>query len=736
MILSPDELRSLVEFRHATPHELLGMHPLGDGSGVVVRALVPGATRIAIHPTHEKKLPSFTLERVSAAGLFEGISRAVARVYAYDLVVTDANGQTSRTRDPYSFLPTLGEHDLFLFGKGDERRIYEKLGAHCRELDGVAGVSFAVWAPNAQRVSVVGDFNGWDGRRHPLRRLGASGVWEIFIPGIRPGAHYKFEIRDLYGALALKTDPYGFFFETAPKNAALVWSAPPFAWSDAAWLAQRRARDPLKSPLSIYEVHLGSWRKRSVAESFSYRELAGPLIDYVRKLGFTHVEFLPVAEHAYYPSWGYQVTGFYAPTSRYGTPEDFQYLVNELHTAGIGVIVDWVPAHFPRDDWALARFDGTALYEHEDPRQGAHPDWGTLVFNFGRREVCNFLIANALFWCDRFHVDGLRVDAVASMLYLDYSRREGEWVPNRHGGRENLEAIEFLKQFNHLVHTEFPGVVTIAEESTAWPQVTRPPYLGGLGFSFKWNMGWMHDTLGYFQRDPIYRQYHQNDLTFAMLYQYHENFILPLSHDEVVHGKGSLLGKMPGDDWQRFANLRCLLAYQWLFPGKPLLFMGGEFGQRGEWDANAALDWALLDTDTYSRGTQQLVADLNRLYRESPALWEGDYDSRGFQWIDCADSESSVLSFVRRALDPGGERVVILNLTPVPRSCYRIGLPHGGFWRERLNTDATEYGGSGVGNLGGVAAEPVPWHGQPCSAEFTLPPLGVLVFQPSPGADG
>jgi 1,4-alpha-glucan branching enzyme len=734
MILTPDELRSLVEFRHATPHELLGMHPLGGGSGVVVRALVPDAAQIEVQPAHEKKLPAFKLKRLHEAGLFEGVTNKTTRVYAYDLVITDTTGRVRRARDPYSFLPTLGESDLFLFGKGDERRIYEKLGAQLRELDGVAGASFAVWAPNAQRVSVVGDFNGWDGRRHPLRRLGASGVWEIFIPGVGQGAHYKFEIRDPHGAISLKTDPYGLFFETAPKNAAIVWDNQRFSWTDAAWLAQRRERDPLKSPVSIYEVHLGSWRKKSVAESFSYRELAAPLIAYVKELGFTHVEFLPVAEHAYFPSWGYQVTGFYAPTSRYGTPDDFQFLVNALHEAGIGVIVDWVPAHFPRDEWALARFDGTALYEHEDPRQGAHPDWGTLVFNFGRREVCNFLVANALFWCDRFHVDGLRVDAVASMLYLDYSRKEGEWVPNRHGGRENLEAIEFLKQFNHLTHTEFPGVMTIAEESTAWPLVTRPPYLGGLGFSFKWNMGWMHDTLGYFQRDPVHRKFHQNDLTFAMLYHHNENFVLPLSHDEVVHGKGSLIGKMPGDDWQQFANLRCLLAYQWLFPGKPLLFMGGEFGQRAEWNANAGLDWGLLDAGPRHRGAQQLVGDLNRLYRAAPALWQGDYDAGGFQWIDCTDCENSVLSFVRRPTGPGEKLVVILTLTPVPRPLYRVGLPQGGYWREVLNTDAADYGGGGVGNLGGVMAEAVPWHGQPCSAEFTLPPLGVLVFQSSPNA--
>ena len=485
--------------------------------------------------------------------------------------------------------------------------------------------------------------------------------------------------------------------------------------------------------MSIYEVHPGSWRKKTVAESFSYREMAGPLIDHVKRMGFTHVEFLPVSEHAYYPSWGYQVTGFYSPTSRYGTPNDFQFLINALHEAGIGVLVDWVPAHFPRDDWALARFDGTALYEHEDPRKGAHQDWGTLIFNYGRHEVDNFLTANALFWCDRYHIDGLRVDAVASMLYLDYSRKEGEWIPNPYGGRENLEAVDFLRKFNHLVHTEHPGVVTVAEESTAWPLVTRPPYLGGLGFSFKWNMGWMHDTLNYFSRDPVYRKYHQNDLTFAMLYHHHENFILPLSHDEVVHGKGSLRGRMPGDDWQAFASLRALLAYQWLFPGKKLLFMGGEFGQSNEWSANAELDWWLLDAGRYHRGAQRFVEDLNRLYLAEPALWEGDHDLDGFFWVDCSDHESSVLSFVRQNQDRSSRVLVVLNLTPVLRTRYRIGLPQGGYWREVLNSDSDIYAGSNQGNLGGVTTQEHPVHNQPYSAEFTLPPTSVIAFAPQRG---
>ena len=731
MILTPEEATSLIEVRHRSPHQLLGMHPLGDGSGVVVRAMLPDAGSVEVVPTHEKSKPSFRLERVDEAGLFEGVTLKADRVYAYDLKITDRQGQVRRTRDPFSFLPTLGETDLYLFGQGNELRIYEKLGAQLRVVDGVPGVSFAVWAPNAQRVSVVGSFNDWDGRCHPMRSLGPSGVWEIFIPGVTEGALYKFEVRTVHGQIKLKTDPFGFFYELPPKNAAIVWNTQRFTWTDDKWLERRRTANPFRSGMSIYEVHIGSWRKKSLSESYGYRELAEPLVEYVSRMGFTHVEFLPVAEHAFYPSWGYQVTGFYAPTSRYGSPEDFQFLVDALHNAGIGVIVDWVPAHFPRDDWALAQFDGTALYEHEDPRKGAHQDWGTLIFNYGRHEVRNFLIANALYWCERFHIDGLRVDAVASMLYLDYSRKAGEWVPNQYGGRENLEAVEFLRGFNHIVQTEHPGVITVAEESTAWPQVTRPPYLGGLGFTFKWNMGWMHDTLHYFEREPVHRKYHQNDLTFAMLYHHNENFVLPLSHDEVVHGKRSLIGRMPGDDWQNFANLRLVLGYQWLFPGKKLLFMGGEIGQRSEWNANGEVDWGLLNAGPYHTGLQHFVADLNRLYRAEPALWERDYDVDGFFWIDCSDHENSILSFVRQTAGSARQVVVILNLTPVTRHSYRIGFPKPGLWREVLNSDAELYGGSNQGNLGGVITDSYRVHSQPVSATLTLPPLGLVVLQPA-----
>ncbi len=729
MILSGGELEALVAVRHASPHDLLGMHPLGDRRGIVVRAMLPGAERVEAVPLRESSKPRIRLERVHPSGVWEGSAREVSGVFAYELLIRWADGTESRTRDPYSFLPTVGEMDIYLFAQGNARRIYERLGSHLRIIDDTPGASFAVWAPSAQRVSVVGDFNGWDGRRHMMRRLGASGIWEIFIPGVVQGAHYKYEIRDVHGNVVLKTDPYGTFFELAPKNASIVWDVTSFRWSDEGWMTARRAIHPMQCPMTTYEVHLGSWRKKSMIESLSYRELAGPLIDHVRKAGFTHVEFLPVSEHAFYPSWGYQVTGFYAPTCRYGTPDDFQYLINALHEAGIGVILDWVPAHFPRDEWALARFDGTALYEHEDPRRGAHPDWGTLVFNYGRHEVRNFLTSNALFWCDRYHADGLRVDAVASMLYLDYSRKPGEWLPNRHGGKENLEAIDFLREFNHVVHTEHPGIATIAEESTAWGMVSRPPHVGGLGFSFKWNMGWMHDTLSYFKRDPVHRQYHHHELSFAMVYHYSENFILPLSHDEVVHGKGSLLGRMPGDDWQRFANLRTLLAFQWLFPGKKLLFMGGEFGQAREWNHNTQLDWHLLDEGPFHRGVLRLVEDLNALYRAHPSLWEADYDPQGFRWVDCTDQRQSVISFLRMRADGSCPILVVLNLTPVVRSQYRIGLPLPGLWDEVLNTDSAYYGGSNQGNLGGVTAEPLPAHGLPYSAAFTLPPLAALAFE-------
>ncbi len=625
--------------------------------------------------------------------------------------------------------PTLSDAELHLIGEGNELRLYDKLGAQFREIDGVHGTAFAVWAPNAKRVSVVGDFNDWDGRRHVMRRLGGSGVWEVFVPGVGQGAHYKFELINAHDRLLLKTDPMGRFFEKAPKSAAIVWDTGGFSWSDDAWLEQRAKQNALESPMSIYEVHLGSWRKHNDAESYSYRELADELVGYVLEMGFTHVEFMPVAEHAYYPSWGYQVTGFYAPTSRYGTPDDFAALVDALHAVGIGVILDWVPAHFPRDDFALAQFDGTLLYEHADPRRGEHPDWGTLVFNFGRVEVRNFLTANALYWCDRFHIDGLRVDAVASMLYLDYSRKPGEWLPNEHGGRENLEAIAFLQHVNHHVLTRHSGVVTIAEESTAWPKVSRPAADGGLGFSFKWNMGWMHDNLEFFREEPIHRKSHFDKATFAMTYHYGENFVLPLSHDEVVHLKGSLLGKMPGDEWQRLANLRLLLGYQWTFPGKQLLFMGGELGQADEWSEDRQIDWSLAKGDSPGRGVQSWVSDLNKLYRSEPALWEADFDEVGFQWVNCNDRDASVLSFLRRDKSGAATLLVVINFTPVLRSDYRVGVPEPGLWEELLNSDAAAYGGSNLGNDGGRESESQAADGFGQSLLIELPPLALVIFR-------
>jgi len=627
--------------------------------------------------------------------------------------------------------PTLSDTELRLIGEGNELRLYDKLGAQLREIDGVQGTAFAVWAPSARGVSVVGDFNDWDGSRHMMRRLGDSGLWERFVPQVGQGAHYKFELINAQDQLLLKTDPMGRFFEKAPKNAAIVWDTSGFAWSDQAWLEQRKGQNALELPMSIYEVHLGSWRKHNDAESYSYRELADELVAYVQDIGFTHVEFLPVAEHAYYPSWGYQVTGFYAPTSRYGTPDDFAALINALHEVGIGVILDWVPAHFPRDDFALARFDGTALYEHADPRRGEHPDWGTYIFDFGRQEVCNFLTANALYWCDRFHIDGLRVDAVASMLYLDYSRKEGEWIPNEHGGRENLEAIAFLQHLNQHVLARYPGVVTIAEESTDWPKVSRRQGDGGLGFSFKWNMGWMHDNLDFLREEPVHRKRYFDKTIFAMLYHYNENFVLPLSHDEVVHLKSSLLGKMPGDDQQRLANLRLLFGYQWTFPGKQLLFMGGELAQADEWSEDRQLDWLSVGGDSPNRGIQSWVRNLNRLYCAEPALWEADFKKTGFQWVNCNDRDASVLSFMRRDKAAARTLLVVINFASVSRSGYRVGVPAPGRWKELLNSDAAVYGGGSLGNGGDYETEMQSADDFDQSLLIELPPLTLVIFRPA-----
>ncbi|MGI8420875.1 MAG: 1,4-alpha-glucan branching protein GlgB [Gaiellaceae bacterium] len=699
----------------ANPHGYLGAHPAKGG--VVVRAYRPEAESVRVEPA------GVVLAHVGG-GVFEGLVPGAELPLRYRLEVAYPGGEMFSLDDPYAFLPTLGELDVHLAVEGRHRELYERLGAHVREIDGVRGTAFALWAPAARAVGVVGDWNSWDGRLHPMRSLGPSGIWELFVPGVESGHRYKYEIRTQDGALHLRADPVAFAAEVPPLNASVVWDSS-YEWGDETWLEQRRAGEPLAAPISIYEVHLGSWRL-----GLGYEQLADELATDALDMGFTHVELLPVMQHPYSGSWGYQVTGYFGPQSTWGTPDDFRAFVDRLHARGLGVILDWVPAHFPRDDWALARFDGTALYEHEDPRRGAHPDWGTLVFNLGRNEVRNFLLANALYWLREFHVDGLRVDAVASMLYLDYSRRAGEWVPNAFGGREDLEAVAFLKELNELVHAQEPGVISAAEESTAWPGVSRPTYLGGLGFGFKWNMGWMHDTLAYFQNDPVYRRFHHHELTFSMVYAFTENFVLPLSHAEVVHGKGSLLTKMPGDRWQQLANLRALYGFMWAHPGKKLLFMGCELAQEAEWSEERSLDWHLLEQPGHA-GVQALVRDLNRLYREEPALWEVDFEPAGFSWIEPNDAGGNVLVFARHSAD--GERVVLCacNPSPVPREGYRIGLPRAGAWREAINTDSEFYGGSNVGSLGKIEAEPLPWNEQQFSALVTLPPLGVVYLVPA-----
>jgi 1,4-alpha-glucan branching enzyme len=626
----------------------------------------------------------------------------------------------------------LGEQDLHLFNEGSHYRLYNHLGAHYVQASGVDGTAFAVWAPNAEQVSVMGDFNGWATDRHPLRRRGESGIWHGLIPGLRPGACYKYHIASRHqGYRVDKADPFGWYHETPPRTASIVWDLA-YTWNDQEWMRTRHTRQGLTRPMTVYEVHLGSWKRvpEEGARPLTYRELAPQLAEYAARMGFTHVEFLPVMEHPFYGSWGYQLTGYFAPTSRYGAPQDFMFLIDTLHQHGIGVILDWVPSHFPTDAHGLGFFDGTHLYEHADPRTGFHPDWSSFIFNYGRHEVRSFLLSSAMFWLDTYHADGLRMDAVASMLYLDYSRRDGEWIPNEHGGRENLGAVTFLRRFNEEVYRNHPDVVTIAEESTAWPMVSRPTYVGGLGFGFKWDMGWMHDTLTYMSRAPIFRTYHQNEITFRQLYAFTENFLLPLSHDEVVHGKGSLLAKMPGDAWQQRANLRLLLGYQYAQPGKKLLFMGSEFGQWREWMHEESLDWHLAEQAEHA-GIQRWVQDLNRLYGRLPALHERDCEPGGFEWVDCADAEQSVLSFLRKGGAPEQMALIVCNLTPVVRHNYRLGVPRGGAWKELLNSDAPVYGGSNHGNLGGVDASPLGMHGRPFSLTLTLPPLGILFLAPA-----
>jgi len=716
----------------ADPHGFLGAHPRpqgeADGAGVVVRAWRPEAAKVTVLTEDGATVE---LREGEEAGLFEGDLPGAGLPLRYRLEVAYPDGSTFTIEDPYRFAPTIGEVDLHLVGEGRHEHLYETLGAHVREVDGVAGVSFAVWAPAARAVSVVGDFNTWDGRLHPMRSMGPSGIWELFVPGAEEGSAYKYEIRTQSGDLRLKADPFAFHAQRSPGTDSLV-HRPGHAWGDDAWMTARRARtEPFREPVSVYEVHLGSWRRdpSDPERLLSYGELAEQLAAYCADMGFTHVELMPITEHPYDGSWGYQATGYFAPTSRYGTPDDFAAFMDTMHQAGIGVILDWVPAHFPRDDWALARFDGSALYEHEDPRRGAHPDWGTLVFNTARNEVRNFLVASALFWPREYHVDGIRVDAVASMLYLDYSREEGQWIPDEHGGNEDLDNVSFLKQFNEVLHAREPGIISAAEESTAWPGVSRPVYLGGLGFGFKWNMGWMHDTLGYFAQDPIHRRFHHHALTFSLVYAFSENYMLPLSHDEVVHGKGSLLDKMPGQRDQQLANLRALYGYMWAHPGKQLLFMGCEFAQQREWNHNQSLDWHLLE-DPGHAGVQALVRDLNHAYRAQAALWQRDGDPEAFRWLDPNDAEGNTLAFARWS--DGGEDIVVcvLNLSPVVRHARRVGLPRAGRWRELINTDRAEYGGSGATNDAGVQTEPLGWHGQDQSAELTLPPLGAVWLVP------
>ncbi len=717
-----DTMRSIALAQHHDPFSVLGRHQLGDDW--IIRVYNPMAESLYLLTDDSNYRGKTQFSRIENSDFF--ILSASNLPEQYQLNCYDKNGSQFITEDPYRFTPTIADMDLHLFNEGEHRTLYNLLGAHVCSVGEVQGVRFAVWAPAAKRVSVVGEFNHWDGRIHPLRSRGTSGIWEIFIPQAKAGQLYKFELLAADGTIKLKQDPYANAFEVRPQTACRIFESS-FSWNDSSWLNQRAQNTWQQQAQSVYEVHLGSWQRDDNGGFLNYRTLAHKLVEYVQHMGYTHIELMPVTEHPLDDSWGYQVTGYFAATSRFGSPDDLKYLINHCHEAGIGVILDWVPAHFPKDDYSLARFDGTGLYEHEDPRLGEHRDWGTLIFNYGRREVRNFLIASALYWLREFHIDGLRVDAVASMLYLDYSREAGDWIPNRHGGRENLEAIEFLNKLNSITQTEVPGSVIIAEESTSWPQVTRPSEHGGLGFCMKWNMGWMHDTLTYMANDPVHRSHHHNKLTFGLLYSFTENFVLPFSHDEVVHGKGSMINKMPGDLWQQFANLRLLYTYQFTYPGKKLLFQGCDFAQRSEWNFSKALDWFSADIPEH-RGIMSLIADLNRLYTSQPGLYTDDFVDQGFEWVNADDAENSVLSYFRRGA--GQTLLVVLNFTPVPRENYRIGVPNACEYKELFNSDSSRYQGSNIGNTGTCNAHPEEYMGQPNSLSLTLPPLGAVILQP------
>ena len=730
--LHPDAINSLVHGNNGDPFSILGIHAKNK-TKLYARAFRPTASKLLI--VNKKSKKKIELNKIHEDGLFEVEISGKAETWSrgkYHFEEHTTNETTTTFHDPYAFNQSLiTDFEYYLFGEGRFRYSYEKLGAHICEIDGVKGVNFTVWAPNAYRVSVIGSFNRWDERIHPMRRNISNGIWELFIPDIEEGVLYRYDLRSHnMGYRAQKSDPYGFFHEVRPNNASVVVNLDGYNWGDDEWMTKREETDPLKSPMSTYEVHLGSWKRKNGNEWLTYRELADELIPYLKEMNFTHVELMPIAEHPLDASWGYQVTGYFAVTSRFGKPEDFMYFVDQCHQNDIGVILDWVPAHFPKDGHALSYFDGTHLYEHEDPRKGEHPDWGTYIFNYGRNEVRNFLISNALFWLKKYHIDGLRVDAVSSMLYLDFGRDHGNWIPNQYGGNENLEAVKFMQEANAVINEECPGVVTIAEESTAWPMVSRPTYVGGLGFTLKWNMGWMHDTLDYMEKDPIYRRYHHNKLTFSMMYAFSENFVLSLSHDEVVHLKGSIMGKMAGDWWQRFAQVRLLTGYQFTHPGKKLMFMGQDIAQWSEWSETRSLDWHLLELETHQKN-QAWVRDIGKLYKEETSLWENDFDPRGFQWIEPNDADNSIFSYIRFADDQNNFLVIVANFTPVPRKGYRVGVPEAGYYAERLNSDSDHYGGGNVGNNGGLQAEHIKQHGFDYSLNLTVPPFGIVILKKS-----